>query len=281
MKGHYGLWSSCLFWILTTGCTLPEAASEELGDLSLYLFREFDNPEAQLGRACVDLEAEYLTGIDLAGDVNGRTVTPPVLTPEDWGGVDGVLDIDHTLQLPVAVGGVSRHDLNASINLVLEPNQVCVESTSTKYYHREYLTDGACFVDGSCDVLRTMNEVRKENFLAKMWFDLAKDYRLVSLDDGREAMIARAWTNQPFAGDSGANSFDQLYALEVWLPSLDDGETTQRYYSMWSSVTIPGVTDELYAGLVKSGMDEGYRFADDFIDGIMCANDRDREYDRF
>jgi hypothetical protein len=220
-----------------------------------------------------------LDTLDLTGSLGDRSFTPPILTDEFKGGVTGP-DVAAEEQVPVSVAGMSRHDLDTNLGLVGETNQVCIESNTTVFYERTFTTDEACFLDGSCDTLSTENEVKKENLLAKVWYDVFKDYRTVELTDGRQAMLARSWTEEVFLGENGSNSFDQTYAIEVWIPDATDASQTRRYYTFWSSVTLGGVDDAFYATLVEGGLDEGYQNADNFVDGELCGNDRDFVNDR-
>jgi len=261
------------------GCKAPEPAPEDLGQLTLYLFRHFDGDGEEMKSGTLELE-EYLATLDLTGNVNDRSVAPPILKGEDLGSLQMPDGASASAQVPVAVSGLSRHDLDANLGLAGESNQVCIESDTTKYYHREYLTDLACFLDGSCERLETANEVRKETIVSKLWYDLYKDYFRVELEDGRTVVFARSWIEEVAYGDGGNSSLDQSFTIETWIPDSDDGSTTQRFYSMWSSVTLSGVGDDMYASMAKSGLDEGFQNADDFLDGVMCGNDRDREYDR-
>ena len=45
---------------------------------------------------------------------------------------------------------------------------------------------------------------------------------------------------------------------------------------MWSSITVPLISDESYAGLVRDGIDEAYIYSDEFLNGdiVTCTNDR-------
>ena len=110
------------------------------------------------------------------------------------------------------------------------------------------------------------------------WLETWKDYRWVKLDDGREAVISREWMPAVAPATSGSNSWDQRFAITIWLPS-ETGDTTLRYYALWSSVTSI-LTDELYANMVKDGLDDYYNNTVAFVRGEDCDKDRDRAYDR-
>lgn len=274
--------SLSLVSLLLVGCgRAPVEAPESLNELALFLVRNAEGDTlAELDAGLVELESE-LVAIGFDGSTNDRSVTLTALGEADLGGLPTHDGFDPDAQVPVGVVGRSTHDMDAQLRIVEETNHVCIESATTKFYGREFTSDVACFVDRSCDTLSTVNEVRKESILANVWYDLHKDYRWVPMEDGREAMIARSWLAEPFQTDGGGGSWDQTYVFEAWIP--DDSGGVQRWYAMWSSVSLSAINDGAWAALVKDGIDEGYEFADDYLADFAdeaCRNDRDREYDR-
>jgi hypothetical protein len=261
----------------------PVEAPTGLNDVSRFLLVNFENegPE-ELAAGVLNIEAE-LDGLNAfdAEEIDERAFTMAVLRSEDLGGMPAHEGFDPDSQIPVAVAGRSSFDLSAQMRIVEETNHICIESETTKFYRREFDSDLACFLDGSCLTLATRNEVFKDaSILGSVWYDQPKEYRKLTLEDGREVMVARSFTPEVFETVGGGGSFDQTYTLEVWIP---DGSTTKRFYSIWSSVTLGVVGDDLWASLVRSGIDEGYRFADDYLAdfaGELCGNDLDRPYDR-
>lgn len=276
--GIAGLAAVCL--LLSACGKVPVEAPEELGELTQYLFVNYESETGEeLVAGLVQLEA-YMLDLDLSAELDDRAVTPPNLTDTHLEGVTYPTSVDLEAQVPVAVSYLSDVTMDDHYSLMLEPNQVCIASNGTLYHERVFLTDTACFVDGTCELLETTNEIRFENFLAKVWLDEFQNYRNVELEDGRVAVIQRSWMEQQYDSDNGSSSWDLRFAISVRLPSADDDSQTLRFNSFWSSVTIPGVGDDIYAALVKDGIDEGFMNEDGFITGAECDNDRDREYDR-
>lgn len=262
------------FGLVACGGKPPIEAPSEISELSAFLFQHFDSETGEELIAGVDQLLPFLQEHDYNAPTKDRSYTLDPLTKDSWGTISGPGGQDTEEQVPIAVVGKSKHNLDDNRGLAGEKNHVCIESGTTVYYQREFITEKACFVDGSCDTLETLNEVRKESFVAKVWYDVHKDYRVVELEDGSQAMFGRQWTDQVFEGDGGNNSFDELYALEAWLP-IKGGETA-RWFAMWSAVQIGGVDDTFYASLVETGLAEGYVNADNFISGNSdCGNDRD------
>ena len=251
----------------------PPEAPKELTDLSFYLFSEFESDDDVVAAGLTNLQ-DWLGKQDLTVEVKDRAVTLPVLDGKNLGGLKIPQGIDANDQIPIGIPAESPHKMADQVKLFLEPNQVCIESATTVWAEREFLEGKSCFKSGECDRLEIVQEVRKENILAKVWYDQYKSYRRVILDDGEEAFVARSWIEEQFPADGGKNSWDQLFHLDVYLPGK--GGSTLRYFAMWSSVVLGGVNDDSYANLVRDGIDESMVYSDEFISGNIesCKNDR-------
>lgn len=259
----------------------PPEAPKELGDLGAFLFANFEAEDtAELGAGFVNLR-ELVLKDDLTLDAKDRAVTMPILKGDDLGGLSQPAGVSPDEQIPIALSGLSVHPLDDQRAVHVEPNQICIESSSTKWAQREFLTDDACWADGSCDRLETLTEVYKQNPLAKIWYDQYKTYRHfeVETEDGEvfEVIAGQAWIEQKFEAEGGGgNSWDQLFQLDVAMEHPDKAGQTLRWFSMWSSITLGGLTDDGYSQLVVSGIDEAYVYGDEFIEGVQeaCTNDR-------
>jgi len=254
-------------------------APEELGDLTLYLFANFDTEGDELVAGMDSLEA-FLAGVDMDAELDDRAVTPPRLSPEHWGAVSGDPDAEPGIQVPVTVWRESPHPIASHLDLFIEPNQVCIQDDGTKYYMRSFDTDSSCLVDGSCDRANSTCEVRFENLLASAWLDTFADLRAIPAADGRVRYVIRGWMEERGIADDGESSWDQRFSLDIAIPHPEDPSRTWRFLTSWGSVTIPGVGDDLYATLVTDGIEEIFQNGDAFIEGEPCDNDRDRPYDR-
>lgn len=263
--------------LAAVACTPPPEAPADLGENSLFMFQHFEEADHLVAAAAV-VEDYLLNDVeDLSGSPSDRAVSPPILTEEYWGGITGPSGISADDQVPVAMPGESIHGMDVALESVFETNHVCIESDTTVYYQRAFLEGEDCFPD-DCAIIRTKNEIRKESFLAKVWYDSYKDFHYVELDDGRMALFARGWIDQSYPGDSGSTSWDQLYTVEAWIPRADDNTKTLRYYAMWSSVS--GIDAGLYRSAVVGGLAEGMENSDAFYSNEECSNDRDAEYER-
>ena len=258
-------------------CQPPVEAPEELGELLLYTFAEFDNEDDEYLTATLDGFTDYLLSVDMAGDVNARAITPPILTNEDLGSVTPPAGADPQAQVNVAVSALSTASMDQTVGLILDPNQVCITADSSVYYQRSFDTDTACFADGSCDWLEVTNETRTESVLADVWIDTQGEFRRVTReDDGAAVIFGRSWMPEAAVSDDGDNSWDQRYTFDLWLPH-PTASSILRMTAMWSSVSFE---ESLYVGLVKNGLDEAFENAAAFLAGEDCSNDRDAEFTR-
>ena len=269
-----------MLFLLSLGCTPPVEAPAELDELSAYLYANFNgNGEdglAALPAGLASLEAQLATQDLTADDVDDRAFSLTPLTEDQLDGAiyDGAVDLG--LQLPVAVSGLNDLTLEQEIGLIEEPNQVCIASDTTVWSAVTVSSGDDCWKDDETCVLETTNEFLIDS-LSDGWLDVVSHYRMVTLDDGRQAVIQRGWMPTQTLSHDSDNTWDTRFTMQVWIPT-EDGSQVQRYYAFYSSVT--GVPDDLYTTLVVNGLDEYYGNSVAFVNGEDCDNDRDREYDR-
>lgn len=277
-------WMRVAIVLAVAGCgKKPAEAPKELGDLGLFLFKHFDDEDpAEMSAGILNMRGQILDS-DLTLDAKDRAVTMPILDGDNLGTLSIPSGADAALQVPIALAGESIHGLDDQLVPMFEPNQICIESESTTWATREFLTDTACFEDGSCE-LQIEQEVRKENPLAKVWFDQYKNYRWFELEDEEgevsRAIVGRSWIDQVFPADGGNNSWDQLFHIDMFIEDPTNPGTTLRWFSLWSSITVGGLGDDLYAALVVDGIEEALLFGDEFITTggpVTCKNDRNAE----
>jgi hypothetical protein len=250
-----------------------------LVDIPHLMFTNFDAGDATLMTQLLEDMKLEVGKIDPSVKPKDRAFTIPSLTADQLGGAVMPEGVDPANQVSTVVLGQSTHTVDANAALVVEPNQICIESETTKYAGRTFLTDAACFPARGCDVVRTSQEVRKENLLAKAWYDQFKDFRWFAMADGTPALVARSWVPKVYEGDGGNTSFAQSFTVEAWIPN---GETTLRAYAMWAEINI-GLPPDVMQNIILDGLGESMTFADQYIDdptAAWCPNDRNRPYDR-
>jgi hypothetical protein len=269
-------------FLFVLACRAPVDAPAEIDELSSYLYANFNgngtDEERALPAGLITLE-NYLNTLELelSIDVDDRAVSLSPLTEAELDGTSAAEGINLDMQVGVAVSTKTPLTMEQELSLIMDSNQVCIAADSTAYHQVTVLSGEDCFADGSCERMETSNEFFIDS-ISDGWLDTWKDYRWVELDDGRKAIVAREWMPNIAPATSGSNSWDQRFSIVVWLPSTD-GASTLRYYALWSSVTTI-LTDELYANMVKDGLDDHYNNTVAFINGDDCDKDRTREYDR-
>lgn len=270
--------------LLLGGCVPPPALEDATLDEALpALFVAFDAPAASLATA-VEGYAATLAASDVALDAPmeerafelaeplvelGRARAPAGQAPED--------------QVRVVSFARGGHPFDVALATALEPNQVCIEGDSTRWYGRTYLDPDTPFRVGAHDALRSTNEVRKEMWVLDLmvaggWYDLYKDFRRVTLADGRQALLARAWQDVPVVDELG-NAYDQFFSLELW---LEDGDTTVRTAATWTELHVPLVGPAFLAQLLRNNHEQAFWRQDMFPGGDFgyCGEDRNRPYTR-
>ncbi|MEM6928004.1 MAG: hypothetical protein AAF602_13820 [Myxococcota bacterium] len=261
-----------LLWFLACRA-LPEAPVE-VGELGRFLFDRFDDEDSAELEAGLTNLARRLRTEDFTLDAADRAVAMPVLRPDDLGALslpEGTASED---QVGVAVSGVSRFALEAQRALVTDPVQTCVESRATTWAGRTFDTDPDCFF-AFCDRLVTGNTVRRESLLARVWYDQPKVYRAFALEgDAIDVIVGRAHIDRIFESDGGGNAWRQLFQLDAF---VRDGDRTLRWFASWTELDVLGVSDDLLANLVVSGVEEALQFGDEILgDGASsCTHDRD------
>jgi hypothetical protein len=248
-----------------TGCAAAPEAPSDLGELTLFFFSEFETgDDAYLGEALLNLEAGTLRSTDLEGELSGRQWIQPILKEEHRGGAGGPDGIDPAAQVPVTVAGRSRFPVATHAGGVLEPDQSQLEPSAPEH-DRTFPGDTACWAESSCERIDTDNLVKKSNILYTIVYETEKDFRRLTLPDGRAAMVARTWNDDVASGDEGVNSIDQNYAAEVFIEDADDPGQTLRMMAIWTSVTLAAEpTDELVRSIVGRGVSTLFGAHDDF-----------------
>ncbi|MCO4772450.1 MAG: hypothetical protein KDA24_20625 [Deltaproteobacteria bacterium] len=251
---------------LAIGCQPAPDAPTELGDLTLFFFSEFETADdAYYGDALLNLEAGVLSTVDLAGERADRKWIQPTLYEEHWGGAAGPAEIDPDVQVPITVAGLSTWPVSTHAMATLQPDQAPLEPSAPEH-DRTYPNDTTCWSEETCTRLDTDNVVKKANILYDITYETEKDYRRLTLSDGRQAMVARTWNDSVALGDEGVNSIDQNYATEVFIESPTDSGQTQRMMAIWTSTTLPASnpSDELVRGTISVGIDGLFRRHDEF-----------------
>jgi len=255
-----------LLLLSLAACSPPPEAPTELGELTTYLFANFDDPDPLVMQAgMVNMLAfleEFESGESLEVDSSAtdRSWTVPALQEEDWGGATHVAGVDPESFYAVSVAVRSAYTGAEHTPLIGLPDQLPLESSSSARYDRTFLDDFAAWSAAGEGSLRTLNDIDRDNILLTLTYECNKDYRWVTMPDGSLATIARSWISEAYVNESGAGTsgedvMDFFSNVEMTIPS---GDTTLRYNALWGHVSfVPAVDDTVLVNTVRNGIQEG------------------------
>lgn len=152
-----------------------------------------------------------------------------------------------------ANAGPSPHALDSHLAFILLPDQSVVNPDQYEQFDRTFLEGGECFADGSCDSLRTWNDIVKvAAFGVKIPYAYEKAYVRVG-----DAIVARGWVEEESLSADDQNGILQSYNLDVFWPTDDGG--TRRVQAQWAemkiSIGVEPSDDFLYDQIVDGLVD--------------------------
>ncbi len=279
---------------LAGGCRrkTPEAP-EAFSDAIVRLFVQFDEDPEIVAENILEVERLIYLGMDVEADkAADRALAPARLTERDVAMLEERPDRDPADALPISVAGLSPHPPSVSYVLQLEVDHRPWEPYSPNHYVRTFLEGEDCWGDRSCTLLRTWNDLTKENFLMTVEYGFYKDFRWIdlALDGGepRWAYLARSWDDRSYAGDSGKAFIHQGYTIEFWVPrdgrgyvrqpgdeNVDGGTWTAdstgggalRMLTLWSETEFKGVSfpEDAVISTTRNGIDDNFKAADAWL----------------
>ncbi|MCB9698773.1 MAG: hypothetical protein H6738_18475 [Alphaproteobacteria bacterium] len=257
-------------WVM--GCVAPPPENTALGASSSALFRDFDQAPESLAATVEQLEAD-LAPIDPTVDWKDRQVRLPPIQPDDRSDVAGTAS-DPADQTTVGLPGRSSHAVAELVTTLVEQDQVCINADAVGCHRRDATTDTACFVDGTCEDLRTHNVMLVRGSGVKVWLDFEVDFRRVELSDGRTAVVGRSWMPEEATSEGGGSHWNDRLAIDVFIPDPDDDSRTIRWYGTWTAVDLPlWIGEDIYRQALAEGIEGGFVNPDRFLDGEECTAD--------
>lgn len=267
--------------VVLVGCGKPPVeAPAEIKNLAEFLFQhgnDKDTTELEVGVANL---RTALADEDFSLNARDRAVTLGILDGEQLGGLSIPDGAKASEEVPIGLARQSTQSFDDNVQLALEPNRVCIESDTTKYAIRTFTEGQDCFPD-TCNVLRYEQPTRKENALAKIWYDQKGVYQLLDVepDEGEpfRALVHRYWIEERGISANGNNTWETLFGIDV---TYEDGTNVRGWTGLWSWIDIPVIGPDSYANLVIDAIEQGGIFADEFIAGVTdgeCGEDRDAE----
>ncbi len=247
--------------VLLFGCAKPPPeAPTEMSDLSRFLFRSFDDPEA-LAAGLDNLQLVLADTELTADDPADRSWLLDPLNEADLAAVtipEGRLPSD-VLTMGLAYDSPWAIDLHPSYMIL---SDLTVISDTAVVYERTFASgDGSCFSDASCELIETDNFIDRETTFFKMEYSFFKDYRWVQRDQGR-AILSRGWIAESAHGDGGSNHLWQNYETDVWLEV--DGRTW-RFYAVYTEADYAGVGEDLARNLSRASAQDALETLDGYI----------------
>ncbi|NCG19597.1 MAG: hypothetical protein GWP91_11370 [Rhodobacterales bacterium] len=278
---------------VSTGCRkeVPEA-DEGFSDALRFLFRSFNDDEETVAAAMRTLEEQVYVGMDVeAKNASDRALLPEFLEADD------VVGLEHPGRdlkdaLPVAVAGISPHNVDDARKIQLHSDHTVVEPYSPNYFVRTWYEGEDCWLNRECLEMKTTNDVTKDNLLMTVDYTFEKDFRWINMaDEGapRWAYVGRSWTTDSFEGQSGKVFIHQSFTIEFWVPrdgrgfirdgdtqNLDGGEWTSdssgggtlRLLSLWGETQLDGInaSDETVIATTRNGIDKNFTAQDQWLD---------------
>jgi hypothetical protein len=264
-------------------CKPPPEAPTELGDLSIYLFANFDDPDPLVMQAGVVNMLAFIEEFEASADLSvessatDRSWTIFPLEESDWGGAPHVEGVDPLSLDSVSVAVRSSFAGSDHSPLIGVADQMPFESSSSARYDRTFLDDFDSWHAAQEGALRTSNEIDRDNILLTLTYDCSKDYRWVAMPDGSVATVGRSWIsesfiNEPGAGGVGEDVLDFFSNLEMTIPS---GDTSVRYNAVWGHVGfVPAVDQTVLLNTVRNGIQEGMAKTEAYLtDAAGAAGD--------
>jgi hypothetical protein len=249
----------------------PPQAPTDLGDLSLFFFREFESGDEALLQDGAGNLRDFFLGHDTDGALaaeserDGRTWSIPILEREDMGGVAIPDEVDPLRQLPVAVAMRSAYSLAEHLAIIALSDQTPVEPESSAEFTREFDSDVGCFVAGDCPTLLCRDTIHRQNLLLDLVYVQQTDFRRIELPDGSgDAVIARSYLEEMFS-EEGADpeTIEQWSAVTA---RIEDGATTLRYNTLWGSSSLnDDLEEDFLLNQVADGMEEGFQNTDAYL----------------
>ncbi len=249
--------------LLVVGCKPPPDAPTELDELNAYLFRNWEaQEEGALERGMFNLQALFAS-MDLDVDYGDRSYRIENLSDDDLVGVTPPDDAVPGDCYGIGLVSDSAFTPEQNSQAMILDDQTPVEPFAPDLYDRIFLdpTDPSCFPTRDCLVLRTDNDIIKKNSLMEIPYRMYKDYRWVELSEdglpgsGLWGILGRTWMDERGVGESGNNTIEQSYSIDVFLPSSHSSSKAYRYLGLWNETTGAVEDPDAVMALALWGMD--------------------------
>ncbi len=274
--------SLCLLLIpaLTLGCKPPPEAPTELDELGIFLFANWEAAEEGALEVGMYNLQQHFAALDLEVDYQDRSYQIDVLGSDDLVGVTPPEGADPADCLGVGLVMGSAFTPEEQTEAIIQADQTPIEPNSRDKYDRIFLdpTDPSCFPGRDCAVLLTNNDLIKKNSLMEIPYEMRKDFRWVELaEDGQPGtdswgILARTWIEERGVGESGNNTIEQSYSIDVFLPASGGGWSSYRYMALWSESTGTVSDPDTVMSVTLWGMDDLFRETEVWLEGQLIED---------
>jgi hypothetical protein len=254
-------------FVFLTACARDRnPAPEDLDGLSGWLFQYWED-EAELTEGFENL-VPWLDGDARTEEANdGFTLSD--LTEVQTADVTHPDGADFEMLIGVAVPYVSPWSIEDHAGLLVMEDQTWNDTGTYAKYVREVAEgDAGTFVTGQ-GMVRTVNDIDKSGaFGVNIPYILYKDYRWVTVADGRRGVIGRSWTEEVSCAEGGNNCLHLSFSIDLFFESGD--AETLRTTASWNDLRTEAdafLTEEQRIGLMVNGMNDIFTNTDDFLAG--------------
>lgn len=243
------------------GCKRADPAPTELNDLARYLYRSFEDPEA-LASGLENL-VTHMDTVDIhANNVANRSWQLASLQDPDVDGLTVPTERDIAECDAVGIAYASPHPIESHPAYMVLSDITPLSSSAVVYDRSFDVDDPDCFLDRTCEVIRTVNQVEYETTFFKVAYRWDKDFRWVEWD-GRLAIVGRGWLPESASGENGNNHIHQNYELDVY---LQVGDEAHRFYGFYADAEYSGIPDDMARSLSLSSGQSSLERADAWLD---------------
>ncbi|MEN0062272.1 MAG: hypothetical protein AAGA48_08975 [Myxococcota bacterium] len=269
-------------------CAPPDAEDvpAEIGEATEFLFAHLDDEDPTaiqrvIAETVLPFVLQKLDAIDDPSDpMDPGYYTDLQPLPEgslgDLSMPEGTTSADQ--RVPVARVRRTTNRAADFRELAAVTDRTCIESETTHWAERSFLTDADCYARGDCDWLSAVQPTLKVNPLASIWYDQHLEQRELQVEvDGAsfDATLARSFLTERWFSRNGNNQWDQLWTLDVTVDRPDGAVTWNAY---WSALQVTLLSDAILASSIRAGMVEAGAWADHFVEqGVAhpdCPHER-------
>lgn len=242
-------------------CKAPPPAPTELSELARFFFREHHAEDTTFLDEGAGNLAGLLADIDPDADALERAFAGAALEEDDVAGIARP-ERDPAACDALAVADRSPWPLAEHLQYMVLSDLVETSLTASIYERSFDVTDPTCFLDRSCESMRTENRIYRDTFLLKVEYTLTKEYRWITSESLGDVVISRGWIEEEAHGESDANHIYQNYEIDLYIP---DGEETLRLFGVWTESDYAGLDAETAYSLSMNATADALKYLDSWI----------------